>query len=317
MGVRFGTKLSDYALIFVFILLTMAVITDSRILFLQKIEEQTILYDNALDNAVQDAMEEIVELDDGDGVQINREQMLERFFLGLSINLGLSYGDSARERLESFFPVMAVMMEDGIYSWECKENENSKNFSEKIPYCMEKEGYKICYTFGDVVVFHDESEGVERKGVYQEIRKRYPVEEFSDENFDEMRRRAIISTITGIMNEQVEKHNRFAERNGVRYHFSLPVIDMEEWYRTVDDVTLLCIFQGYPYAVPQLGTYHKVVLSGARIHKVQESLEIKEDTGDGKDKLDGKEEFYISGKTYEELERDYFKEIETENIIEE
>jgi hypothetical protein len=155
------------------------------------------------------------------------------------------------------------------------------------------------------------------KGIYQEIRERYPVEELSDENFDEIRRRTIISVITEEMNRQLELHNRYAAWNGISYHFSLPVIDMEEWYRTVDDVTLLCVFQGYPYASSQLGTYQKVVLSGARIHKEQEEWKKKEGETNGKDKLSGEEEFYSAGESEEEILERFFEGADTTNMVEE
>ena len=78
MGVQFGTKLSDYAIIFVLIFLTLAVVTDSKLFLLQKTEELTIQYDNAMDNAVESAMEEIVELDDGEELTINKEEILNK-----------------------------------------------------------------------------------------------------------------------------------------------------------------------------------------------------------------------------------------------
>lgn len=286
-------------------------------LLLQKTEELTIWYDNAIDNAVESAMEGIVELDNGEELTINKEEVLNNLFLGLSINLGLTQGDSIREWLECFFPVLSLMMQDGIYSWELNELKYKKEFSEKIPYCLEKENYKISYTFDDFIIFYDKRTGKERKGIYQEIRKQYPIDELSDSNFDEIRRRTIISIITETMDRQMEKHSRFAKEKGVNYSFSFPVIDMEEWYRTVDDVTLLCVFQGYPYSQPKLGTYHKVILSGARVHKEEKEWEAKEDTETGKELLSGEEEFYFSEKTEEEWEDFYFKELETEDMIEE
>ncbi len=317
MEVRFETKLSDYALIFVLILSALTVISDSRILFLEKTAELNIQYDNAMDNAVESAMEGIVELDDGEELKINKEEILERFFLGLSINLGLSEGDSMRQELECYFPVIAIMLEDGLYSWRVNDEENGKEFSEKIPYCLEKENYAIFYRFDKEIVYQDKAEDVERRGDYRQIRKLYPVEELSDDNFDEIRRRTIISVITDQMNRQLELHNRYTALKGISYYFSLPVIDMEEWYRTVDDVTLLCVFQGYPYSSAKLGTYNKVVLSGARVHKKQETWNLKEDLETGKEKLDGGEEFYQQPQSPEEIEDRFFQGAETENIMEE
>lgn len=314
MEVQLETRLSDYGLIFALIFLTIIVITDSRILLLQKMEDLNIWYDNAIDNAVEDAMEGMVELDNGEILTINKEEILERFFLGLSINLGISEGDNAREQLECYFPVITMMLEDGFYSWEVNEIQECKEFSEKIPYCFETDNYRIYFTFHDVVTYYNKSTKTERKGVYQKIREIYPVKELSDENFDEIRRRTIISIITDTINNQLKKHNTFAAAHGIFYYFSLPVIDMEEWYRTIDDVTFLCIFQGYPYAIPQLGTFNKVVLSGARIHKEENVWESKEDTEPGKDRLNGKEEFYIVVPEIEDL---FFEEIETKDFIEE
>jgi hypothetical protein len=285
-------------------------------MFLKKTAQLNIQYDNAMDNAVESAMENIVEVDDADALKINKEEILSRFFLGLSINLGLSEGENMRQYLEYYFPVIAIMMEDGMYSWEVNETENKKEFSEKIPYCLKKENYEICYRFDDVILYRDKISGAEIKGIYQEIRERYPAEELSDENFDEIRRRTIISVITEEMNRQLELHNRYAALNGISYYFSLPVIDMEEWYRTVDDVTLLCVFQGYPYSSSKLGTYQKVVLSGARIHKEQEDWKKKDGEKDGKEQLSGEEEFYSTEETKEEVLERLFDGADTTNMVE-
>jgi len=296
------------------IFLTVAIITDSRLMILQKIEDLTIQYDNALDNAVWDALDGIVEMADGEKISINKEELLARFFLGLSINLGLTEGDSARQMLEYYFPVMAVMMEDGMYAWEPAADGEGKEFSEKIPYCLERENYNIYFTLSDVIIYEDLHTGGQERGLYQDIRKKYPVEELKETVFDECRRRTIIDMITKQLNEMLEKHSRFAVNGGISYHFSLPVIDLEEWYKTVDDVSFLCVFQGYPYISPQMGTYHKMVLSGARIYKAQ-NWDLRNDVPEGKTILTGEEEYYMDMPDPKEKEQ-YFEELNPKTIIE-
>ena len=45
--------------------------------------------------------------------------------------------------------------------------------------------------------------------------------------------------------------------------------------------------------------------------------EMKEDAGTGKDKLSGDEEFYISWKTTEEIEKNFYLEPGKEKLVEE
>ena len=52
---------------------------------------------------------------------------------------------------------------------------------------------------------------------------------------------------------------------------SLPLIEYEEWYRTIQDISMLVLFQGYPYGNSITGTYNRVAIGGARIAKRKET----------------------------------------------
>ena len=69
------------------------------------------------------------------------------------------------------------------------------------------------------------------------------------------------------MNYYINLHNNIAGQYGITYQFWLPRIAKTYWYQTIDDISMLVIFQGYPYNAAGLDTYNRYALSGARIKK--------------------------------------------------
>ncbi|BCN32385.1 hypothetical protein [Anaeromicropila herbilytica] len=64
-------------------------------------------------------------------------------------------------------------------------------------------------------------------------------------------------------------HNRIAEHYGITYQFALPYIEKEEWYRTIDDIGLFVVFQGYPYGLNTGDVFNQYSYAGARIRKTR------------------------------------------------
>ena len=68
-------------------------------------------------------------------------------------------------------------------------------------------------------------------------------------------------------NYYVNKHNKIAQAYGISYHFSLPESSTDSFTRTIEDVSLMAIFQGYPYGKGTDDVYSRFSVSGARIYR--------------------------------------------------
>jgi hypothetical protein len=88
-----------------------------------------------------------------------------------------------------------------------------------------------------------------------------------ENSFEEERRRVIISLLKERMTYFMNHHNRIAKFYGINYEFTLPQIEKEEWYRSIDDVGMIVFFQGYPYGGSERGYYNRVLIGGARVRK--------------------------------------------------
>lgn len=89
----------------------------------------------------------------------------------------------------------------------------------------------------------------------------------SDSNFEKFRQSVMTYQITKKMNYWVNEHNKLAKSYGISYNFSLPESSMDSVSRAIEDVSLLAIFQGFPYGKGTDDVYSRFALSGSRIYK--------------------------------------------------
>lgn len=90
----------------------------------------------------------------------------------------------------------------------------------------------------------------------------------SADAFEKKRRTVIIDNIRAAMEDSINGSRRAAEA-GVGYRVAFPYIKYEEWYQTVDGVSLMAFFMGRPIGM-EGRKYQYFVFSGARLVKYQE-----------------------------------------------
>ena len=130
-------KLTDFALIFVAILLPVVVIVYVNTAFVVKSEKQEMYYKNLMNSAIFDAVSSMkqVENDDTDidygysgivdkKVSINTSLAISTFYNSLAKNFDISGNEMALSRLKMYIPVVAVMDYDGIYIHSAEEAES-------------------------------------------------------------------------------------------------------------------------------------------------------------------------------------------------
>lgn len=221
-------------------------------------------YNRALDQAVEDAISGLVEKDDGRQVWINKDEAVQRFFTSLAINMNKmeSYGD--RRLLYHYVPVVAIIEKNRFYlGWELEEPK-----WQEYEFAKEYGSFRVSFTLDDFVTITNLGTGMNEEGDYHDLKEKYPLSFFQeDAAFEEERRKVIVGLLIEHFNAKLAEQNEVGKKYGITYELNLPVIDMEEWYRTIDDVGFVAFFQGYPYGNGYSGYYNRMALGGARLHK--------------------------------------------------
>lgn len=277
----------NLSIVFVLIMLSVFLILNQKTDTVTAITKLQIQYNNAIDNAVDDAFLQVVDQDSIESVSIDFADVTDSFLRYLAWNLGLDTESQRAKSLSNYVPVIAYIVHDGVYMAYQKFNgetemseqlghldilewNTSIEISEWIPFEKTTDTYQIQYTLTDYIRIINQETKEEWEGYYGDL-----LEQFSSvlpntkEEFDKERRLIIINCITKSMNTYIENHNTIAKHYGINYQFSLPYIEKEEWYRTVDDISMLVLFQGYPYGNDTLGYYNRMAFGGARVRKVE------------------------------------------------
>ena len=269
-------KLTNLAILFFIIELTMITILDLRTNNLTAVSNRRIEYDKELDSAIEDGVANLVEVDSKRNLVLNKDAAASQFYESLSANFGVSGNGQAENRLKGYIPVILITDTDGFYinysNTYVSNGETllDQKWTEKIPYAYQDGNLIYRFTLGAYVTLYDKSTNAIYDGEYKDLAAQFPGTIMAnDETFDTIRRNAIIGAIEQSMNYYINLHNSIAYQYGITYQFWLPQIDKTDWYRTIDDISMLVIFQGYPYTPASMDTYNRYALGGARITKLK------------------------------------------------
>lgn len=269
------------------IMLSVFLILNQKTDTVTAITKLQVQYNNAIDNAVDDAFLQVVDQDSIESVSIDFADVTDSFLRYLAWNLGLDAKSQRAKSLSNYVPVIAYIVQDGVYMAYQKFNgetemseqldhldilewNTSIEISEWIPFEKTTDTYQIQYTLTDHIRIINQETKEEWEGYYGDLLEQFSsVLPSTKDEFDKERRLIIINCITKSMNTCIENHNTIAKHYGINYQFSLPYIEKEEWYRTVDDISMLVLFQGYPYGNDTLGYYNRMAFGGARVRKVE------------------------------------------------
>lgn len=278
-------KLTDFAFIFVIFEILLFSILDIRLKGLEAVTEKSNAYNTAIDNAVDDGCYFLVEEDSSRVLHTNKEKAVNQFFTSLFANFGVIGESALEEQLIRYVPIILITDRDGFYInySEVIEKNGEKilkrRWSEKIPYVYEDEKVICCFTLDNYIRLIDKQSNTVIEGDYKDIKDSIASPFLKeDELFDETRRNTVINEIMKNMAIYINSYNDIAGQFGITYKFWLPSIDRTDWDRTIDDISLFVIFQGYPYRTGTLDTYNRYAYGGARISKSRTYF-ITEDDG--------------------------------------
>lgn len=274
-------NLNKSALVFVLIYLSLSVVLTIRVEELRDISFEKTEYMKILESAVDDGVFRLVELDKNRNIVLLKENATEQFFASLSSGFGILGNKSKEDKLQLYIPVILITDTDGFYIYYSekitgKEAFLKKNWSEKYFFSFEEGDYIYYFTFGTGIKVFDKTKGIVYEGNYGEIDLPTAALLRDDERYELIRRNTIINKIQEKMLYYINNHNRIAQEYGIQYHFWLPEVDTDDWYRTIDDIGMLVIFQGYPYR-KSYETFNRYSFSAARMRKSNRYYIIEKD----------------------------------------
>ena len=264
---------SDYGLLFAMILLVLVLFHTIHLVDYQTVRGMQEQYNLAVDQAVEAALYDSVESDSGREICINEKAVIHKFFQALYINLGIMEQPMKKELCKFYVPFILFVGDDGItpYLQMNRGQEELVSFHNEKKVLYEWKGDEedaLRFTLSDYVVYENPAMQMHLEGYYSDVLEQLPEWfHWSLQEFREKKKHRIIELIKECTNESINYQNQIAKKFGIHYEFTLPVIEYEEWYRTIQDVSMLVLFQGYPYGNGITGTYNRVAFGGARIAK--------------------------------------------------
>lgn len=239
------------------------------LIFPTKINQRTMIkaenhknaYNEALDNATNDAAKELILVKDNfsleliaDGnkinykkVNLNLEQSLWRFYNTLFLNLNIEKDFAKQKALLDDIPIMMAIGYDGyyIYSWEEKYINNvleiTNEWSKKKQFFMVDEKYniKIIFTLDDYVFIENLDTGEIHQGKQESFINKYPNSCFGTK-FEQVKYQVVNQMIKKDLEFYTYNNNNIAKKNGWKLKFNIPY-----WGdRAINEVAFIAFYQG-------------------------------------------------------------------------
>ena len=120
-------KITDLSLIFIGVILPLIIVVYINVSFTIKAQEQEVYYQQIIDSAVQDATNEMKQVENEDSsidygysgtenkkISVNAQIAVDTFFNSLYNNFDIKGNDAAEKYLQLFVPAIAILDYDGV-----------------------------------------------------------------------------------------------------------------------------------------------------------------------------------------------------------
>ena len=271
-------KITNYAIIFILVFICCIVRIDIKYNNLEIMESKKVAYNNYIDNAVDDAVINLIDYDSTqtDSYNLNRNLCVEKFFKSLYSSFGVLSNTDLKEKINRCIPVITITDYDGFYIYYrdlYKDAEgytySKTNWTEKFPYSYDDGNYIYSFTFSTIIKVYDKSTNTIFEGERADAKLQFPHSEIlnSDDSFEHYRRFSITDAIQNKLEYYINKYNSIADQFGFKYAFFLPENTHYEIERSIDNIGMFVIFQNYPYGIGTNDVYNRYVYGAARIKK--------------------------------------------------
>lgn len=288
MGGWFKMKITDFILIFIIITLPIFFIVEAKAENTKTFVEVNHHNDAAFTNATHDAINILrtnVEpklqsgYDSYKVTPVNPQPAFDTFLQSLALNYAVENKISI-DVLSRYVPVFSVVDYDGLLLNVYKPFKNGENVNvvdrvwlPKIPFSYsDDDGNVINFTIDEEVEVFDIDLQEWFSGTRTELLSEVTIPLLNDaELFDQTRRSTIVHTLQENLAYYINEHNVYTQQLDVTYKFYFPLIPQEDWYNTVDSISILTFFQGYPYRMAD-SVYHEYAFVGTRLDRTNTIL---------------------------------------------
>lgn len=274
--------LKDYSLLFAIVVLAFTFPIQMAEQQLLTYNRYQIQYHEKLDNAIDDGLFDLIEKDTYEEVVVNREECLENFYQSFYGNFGVENTSFAKSQIRQHLPLIGIVENDRVsiaYQRPVEKNgqwELVDEWTEYMPYEYRDGGIVYQFCLGSAkdwveVCFYGDGRWIRglRKDLAKQDTRLYWLEQ--DKQFEQIRRNTILQAIKKQMEEVSNFYNQIGNEWGFQYEFYLPDIENQDWCRTIDDIGMIVLFQGYPVEGLNGNVYTRFVYSGSRTYKKEKN----------------------------------------------
>ena len=290
-------KITDYAIACLLLLVASFYAIHFRVDDAFKVQELQNRYTTALRAAVKDASMVLhrnekqqfePSYESRKRVRVDQQSALDTFKKTMALNIGITEDDSSMRLLFHYIPAIIVIDYDGyhIYSTVSYTTDKGQNvvkpvWQPKKPYIyVDENGSSVNFTLDHYVYVYDAVKQMWHEGFQPELTHKTTVCLLNDTSlFNQVRLRTIVTQIENDLAHAINKHNQMYTRNGVGYTFTLPTIEKEQWYNSVQDVGIIAFVQGIPIGNQYYNNYAlatgRVLQSHRYVGGIDETTGIK------------------------------------------
>lgn len=278
-----------YHLLLLFLVFFFAAVikTDINIGEMKTVQHEKETLDSNLDSATWDAIAKLSQAEAYGTNKVKKDDVVNTFLSSLYSSLGIMYNADAKNLTELYIPVILLCDTDGYYIYYFDKyktadglTETSRIWSEKIPYYYQDRYFYYRFCLDDTVTIYDVNHllGMEETVLtldYHEIQVNDTYAAFrdsysdsillDDETYELVKKGAIQSQLEKVLAYYTSRHNDIASQHGITYTFSFPSGDEDGWAQYMDDVSMVVVFQGYPYGDSRNYVYNKIASCGANV----------------------------------------------------
>ena len=258
-------KPANFGIVFAMLFLSFLTVSDHGTKALQEVAAQRIMYNNCLDSAIEDAMTETVEVDTGQQINLNKQEAINEFFTALAVNFDAMENPGKKELLKAYVPAIVFIERAKITIYYDFFN-GGKHY--EVLFQKVEGDYRITFTLTDYVYVENMKNGETLEGDFHDVGQVFLLKLFQKEElFYEEQKQTIREELLENLEKVIAEHNEVVKKLGIQYRFFLPVIENEEWYRGIEEISMMVFFQGYPYGNNTIGYYNRMAIGGAEIKK--------------------------------------------------